>query len=78
MVWEFLKFYNQKDQWVIRVVFDGEVPANKAAALTLKNDIMLGAYILSAPLSRWSGYKVDRGSSTTPLIAIWTNSSATN
>ena len=59
-IWEFLKFYNQTDQWTHRVQFDGEVPALKEAALTFADDPVLGPYVASAPLTRWSGYKVDR------------------
>jgi multiple sugar transport system substrate-binding protein len=60
VIWEFLKFYAQKDQWINRVQFDGEVPALREATLTFAQDPVLGAYVESAPLARWSGFKVDR------------------
>jgi multiple sugar transport system substrate-binding protein len=60
VIWEFLKFYNQKDQWVNRVQFDGEVPALKEATQAFADDPVLSAYVQSAPLAKWSGYKVDR------------------
>ena len=60
VIWEFLKFYNQKEQWVNRVQFDGEVPALKEATMEFATDPVLAAYVESAPLAKWSGYKVDR------------------
>lgn len=59
-IWEFLKFYNQKEQWVKRVAFDGEVPALKEATMEFKDDPVLSAYVQSAPLAKFSGFKVDR------------------
>ncbi len=60
VIWEFLKFYSLKDQWVKRVQFDGEVPALREATMEFANDPVLSAYVESAPLARWSGFKVDR------------------
>jgi multiple sugar transport system substrate-binding protein len=60
IVWEFLKFYKTKEQFVNRVQYDGELPSLKSAAMEFINDDVMDAYVKSAEYSRFSGYKVDR------------------
>lgn len=59
-VWEFLKFYTTQSQYIARTAFDGELPPLKSAAMTLKDDPTMHAYVASADYSVYSGYKVDR------------------
>lgn len=59
-VWEFLKFYITQNQYIARTSFDGELPPLKSAAITLKDDPTMHAYVASADYSVYSGYKVDR------------------
>lgn len=60
IVWEFLKFYKTKEQFVNRVQYDGELPSLKSAAMEFLNDDVMDAYVKSAEYSIYSGYKVDR------------------
>lgn len=60
IVWEFLKFYKTKEQFVNRVQYDGELPSLKSAALEFLDDDVMDAYVKSAEYSIYSGYKVDR------------------
>ncbi len=60
MVWEFLKFYIEQEQYVARVQYDGELPPLKAAALEFADDPMMDAYVKSAEYSTYSGFKGDR------------------
>jgi len=60
IVWEFLKFYKTKEQFVNRVQYDGELPSLKSAAMEFLNDDVMDAYVKSAEYSTYSGYKVDR------------------
>jgi len=60
IIWEFLKFYKEEDQWVNRVQYDGELPALKSAAEKFLDDDVMDAYVKAAEYSIYTGYKVDR------------------
>lgn len=60
IVWEFLKFYKTKEQFVERVQYDGELPSLRSAALEFSDDEVMDAYVKSAEYAVFPGNISDR------------------